>query len=236
MTEELKTMAPRKRPRRTRFGAALFILVGVAVGLAVGWWYLVWAEERDFQAALAETDRLDPGWRLEDIEAAREPVPDDRNAALVVGKVCNAVGPPWANVLNVLYSTVPNARLNTEQVATLRGYLEREARARAEAQPLRHLTTGRYPSIYDARSASVSQHALVPLLKVAQLLDVDATLAIHDGDSGLVADICQASINTARSTGDEPNIMGILVYVGGMETSLRILNRGWRRARRSRRT
>jgi len=43
-------------------------------------WYL----DRDLREAIAEADRLDPGWRLADLEAARADIPDAENAALQV--------------------------------------------------------------------------------------------------------------------------------------------------------
>src|SRR2546423_1146117 len=69
------------RPRRRR------LLVWGAVGLfllvLVGWpLYMYQARERALREAVAEADRLDPGWRFEDLEAAREPVPEAENGAL----------------------------------------------------------------------------------------------------------------------------------------------------------
>src|SRR6266851_4273884 len=82
-------------PARRRWRRALAVMAGLVAALAGVWWYLSWAEELDFQTALAETDQLDPGWRLEDILAARPVIPDERNSAKHVAKVGASVRGFW---------------------------------------------------------------------------------------------------------------------------------------------
>src|SRR5262249_53686188 len=50
---------------------------------------------RELAAALAETDRLDPGWRFEDLEAQRQLPPDRDNAALQVIAVGSSLQRYW---------------------------------------------------------------------------------------------------------------------------------------------
>src|SRR5262249_6474860 len=72
---------PRPRWRRRLLWTVLILAAGLAGGCSLVA-YLVEGGGRD---AVAEADRLDPGgWRLEDLEANRAAVPDDRNAALRV--------------------------------------------------------------------------------------------------------------------------------------------------------
>ena len=61
-----------------KLAASALLLLGTPLAC---WWYLAWSEEREFQALLAETDRLDPVRRLEEILAARPALPDERNSA-----------------------------------------------------------------------------------------------------------------------------------------------------------
>src|SRR4051794_39201068 len=56
------------------FGVGLLVFVRVSQFRAA----VAWAE------ALAEADRLDPGWRWGDLEAKRANVPDEQNAALLI--------------------------------------------------------------------------------------------------------------------------------------------------------
>src|SRR5258708_12200416 len=74
-------------PARRRWRRALAVMAGLVAALAGVWWYLSLAEERDFQTALAETDQLDPGWRLEDILTARPAIPDARNSTNPLAKL-----------------------------------------------------------------------------------------------------------------------------------------------------
>src|SRR5438128_3805730 len=67
------------------FGLPLLFLAG-------GYWYLYWSSGRETETALAETDRLDPGWRLDDLEAAREILKPEENSALHVTKVVGMGG------------------------------------------------------------------------------------------------------------------------------------------------
>ena len=71
----------------TRWGRRLLwaglILVAVLTG---GFFLISYLIEEVWQDAAAEADRLDPGWRLEDLEAHRAAVPDDQNGALIADR------------------------------------------------------------------------------------------------------------------------------------------------------
>src|SRR5947207_2482535 len=73
------------------------VLAGLALvgGLVLVYAYLAQVADRRLQEAIAEADRLDPGWRLEDLEAMRARIPTDDNAATVV-RVAKALLPPPA--------------------------------------------------------------------------------------------------------------------------------------------
>src|SRR5438874_6343739 len=74
---------PRSRRRRLlRWLLGLFAIVVLSFGGMWGW--VAWRHYRaavTLAEAIAATDRSDPDWRINDIEAKREPVPDERNAA-----------------------------------------------------------------------------------------------------------------------------------------------------------
>src|SRR5947209_4615100 len=63
------------------FGASFFFLV-------------VW-QDIQLQKAIAETDQLDPGWRIWDLEANRAVLPDDRNSAVPLAAAKKLLGPRW---------------------------------------------------------------------------------------------------------------------------------------------
>ncbi len=92
--------SPPARPRRRwrRWQAA--VLIGGVLALAAVW-LSAWLEDRDWRAACAEADRLDPDWRWEDLLAARPDPPDDRNIVLRVRSVHEALQrwPRWRDIL-----------------------------------------------------------------------------------------------------------------------------------------
>src|SRR5262249_6681816 len=47
------------------------------------------------QEELAELDRSDPGWRLEEIESARDQMPDEENSAQVLIEATHHLSQPW---------------------------------------------------------------------------------------------------------------------------------------------
>src|SRR5262249_34556717 len=47
------------------------------------------------QETLAELDRIEPGWRLEDIEAAREQIPEEENSARTVIEAASLLPHEW---------------------------------------------------------------------------------------------------------------------------------------------
>src|SRR5690606_33986779 len=73
----------RRRGRRRRWAAVAGLgLLGLLAGTVTGN-YLTRASIRTLEEAVAETDAIDPAWRLEDLLANRDEVPDDENSAFV---------------------------------------------------------------------------------------------------------------------------------------------------------
>src|SRR3954471_13468227 len=57
--------------------------------------YLPWSVHRELDAALAETDRLDPGWRYNDLQAKREVIPDEENGGLKILEISKHLPKDW---------------------------------------------------------------------------------------------------------------------------------------------
>src|SRR5258708_2401625 len=136
--------------RRRRWPYVLVLLslpVLVAIGIYV---YLDVDAEAELRAVLAETDRLDPRWRLDDVDADRAVVPDARNSAgpamaakLLLPKnwpfwdyPSSEQDPPDAEeerraLQKSFWDLEPQHQLNEGQVTALRAEMERAAPALA---------------------------------------------------------------------------------------------------------
>ena len=95
IADRLPGVPPQPRCRRWRIWAGVLVLF-VLVWLAIIIGFFVYSTDRDLRAAMAVADRDSPrGWLLEDIEAQREQIPDEENAALVVARVKSFLPANW---------------------------------------------------------------------------------------------------------------------------------------------
>jgi hypothetical protein len=82
--------------RRQRWPLWLALLAITMVGLLLGGlWLDRYYEQQAWREACAEADRLDPGWRWDDLIAARPNPPDERNVAVRVRAVRQALPEHW---------------------------------------------------------------------------------------------------------------------------------------------
>ena len=87
-----KSHRPRRPIRYLLVGVLL--LITVPIGFILLMQHVAALRIRD---AEAEADQLDPGWRLEDLEAARAEIPNAENSALVVIETARLMPPNWIN-------------------------------------------------------------------------------------------------------------------------------------------
>ena len=84
------------RPRRELRWAllAFVLLVLLPASALVGlYFYSRHQSKLALEEAIAEADRLDPGWRLEDIEKRRTALPPEQNAAIHVAVLSAGTDP-----------------------------------------------------------------------------------------------------------------------------------------------
>src|SRR5207253_4899981 len=143
---------------RRRF--ALFGLLGVLfAGLLIGWhFYSNSLSDRELQDAIAEADRLDPGWRLEELEAKRAIIPSAENSAqrvLAIKRLLTDSWPPHSaeaglaneppvSLVDGLLDLPPELQLNAKQTQRLRAELEKVKEPLAKARSLAYYRAGRY--------------------------------------------------------------------------------------------
>jgi hypothetical protein len=223
-------MAIPARPRvRRRWRVVVAAVAALFAGLAGLWWYRERAAEREFQEALDETDRLDPGWRLSDILAARRTVPDEQNSALQIIKARRALTGGSAYLGDPLEEAIlggpANQRMSVAAADGLRTYLAGEAVAREEAQKLKEMPDGRYPLSYDPDWRTYPLDWLQHVREMAHFLQLDMALRMQEGDLGEIAGACRAGINAGRSIGDEPSTIALLVRIACLEIAIGSLER-----------
>ena len=171
--------------------------------------------------AIAEADRDDPRWRIDDILSHRAKVPDSENSALVVACVIEQMPPQWPSapwsppgrprlpdppslkVYEQVLAQPAGVRLREDFAANLRATLAERAEAVKIARTLVDYPRGRHeitlgPSVLDTPLPDTQATR-----SVARLLQMDAILRAHDGDLDSALESCLAILNTGRSIGDE---------------------------------
>jgi hypothetical protein len=226
MSQTVTRIPVRKaRTWRRRFLLTLMFLVVLGVGGILGF---LWFSSYDLNALMAEMDVQDPGWRLHDIEASRKAVPDAGNSALhivAVGKLRagqTVITPPMEKVFENL---PPEVQLSEQQ----RDHLEKRfailLAAVVEARKLKDMPLGRHPIKYSDDGLSTLVPHLTDAWEVCALLQWDAARRAHATDNEGALESCLALQNAARSMGDEPFFISLMVRVGCNGFAVRAIER-----------
>jgi hypothetical protein len=174
---------------------------------------------RELADAIAETDRLDPGWRFSDLEARRQLPRPEQNAALQVLAVRSQLPRGWwhlpgnrpqeeADVQADLFALPAERQTEDGQVRHLRAALERAGPAVDQARRLADVPEGRYPITWTTDVISTSCPWSDALFSVGPLLQADVLLRNQDGDPDGALVSARSLLNVGRSLGDEPFFNG----------------------------
>jgi hypothetical protein len=210
MTRHLATLSERRWWQRWSVRLGVVVLVALA-----GYLYLIELPNLRVRAALARLDREDPGWRFDDIVAARPEVPADANSARVVVATVDLLPARWpAFELEHAFSDVPpEQRLRAADFGQVCNELGELDAALAEARKLADLPRGRYalghPSLNDYPPAW--HNDLQKGRAVVRLLHLDTLRRADEGDGAVALADCRAMVNVARSVGDEPTGMAVML-------------------------
>lgn len=223
----MRLFAPCTWLRRFAYLALLTLAVG-----AVRYW--LW--HRDVATKLAEAlaamDRDDPGWRLEDIEAAREVIPEEENSARVVVAAAALLPADWPpQTLKDAFDRLdPPTRLDPDKYRWVWEELDRRGPALAEARKLADMPRGRYAITWARNPLYTRLNDQQRSREVMHLLRFDAIRRAEEGDLARAVVSCRAGLNTARAIGDEPCYISQLVRYAGVaiagQTAERLLARG----------
>jgi hypothetical protein len=184
---------------------------------------------REFEQAVAETDALDPGWRWDDVQAARPRRPEGKNAADLIPRIKAALAKEWDRHIPDLDRAAaelpPNVRLPDRVRRDAVAALAASPEAVRLARGLKDLPDG-------GRTITLAANPFDTLLpdtqhtrEVSQLLSWDARAAAEDGDSPAAGDDLAALLNTSRSIGDESFLISQLVRIATRTVAIRSAER-----------
>ena len=204
--------------------------------------------DRKLAAAIADADHDDPNWRIEDLMATLEPIPDDENAAHVVAEVVATLPEGWLSAapakpgqqspppsairqaLEQAAVTADNRRLDPATAATIREELAAHADIVAMARPLAAAHRGRHELQIALNPLNTSLPHTQASRDVARLLAADAVNLAEDGDLDAALDSCRGILGVSRSIGDEPFLISGLVRIAiqsvALMTTRRVLAQG----------
>jgi ABC-type transport system involved in multi-copper enzyme maturation permease subunit len=200
---------------------AVLALLPLAALLAC-YGYLMNVADKDYRDAIAQTDRLEPSWRIEELEAKRLVVPDSENSSRQLLKAKEMLPKAWdtAEADTATKDVRPEVLLRPEEVQAVRAALANVPLALAEARRLSDLPHGRYPVNWSSDVFSTLLPHLQETRSVAKLLALDALRRAQDNDADGALTSCRALLNAARSIGDEPTLISLLVRISEVKMAL----------------
>ncbi len=187
----------------------------LALPTAAGVQYWLWHRRvnADLVAAIARLDTDDPGWRLADLEAARQCIPEEDNSARVVVAVAGQLPTHWADasLYDYIRCLSPVERLGRSEYDRICAELEPLGPALAQARRLARVPRGRHRIDYQPNPLDTLLGDQQQVRQVVTLLQHDALRCEADGDDAPVITDCLAALNAARSIGDEPLAISQLI-------------------------
>jgi hypothetical protein len=186
--------------RRYRRRLLLAIMGSLVCVGAAAYYYSSLVAERRLQMAKAEADRLDPGWRLDEIVRNQPTFPDAENGALQRLAVQRMLPPnSGSSQMSFALSNVrPEEQLDAELIARLRAKMGQLSSVVAAARKLDGARSGTEPIIWTGKEY-VPAPAPFMALQVARLLSWDAFLLAQDHDMAAAAKSCRpCSTSAAR--------------------------------------
>jgi hypothetical protein len=235
---------PRRRRRLILF--AVPIVLGL-VGALFLWQFL--SAGRKLKQVLAETDRLDPGWRFEDILASQPSVPDGENSALTISAIKQKMPPRWPawdypppagalpegpaegnspsaeELQNLFRNLSPPVLLNDMQLKALRQEIARAAEALKIAAKLADQPRGHFDIAWSKDYISTPLNSILDAREVARFLNYEVLLRAQEGDLPGAVRAYRGILNTSRAIGDTPTLISLLVRLAIRTVALDQLER-----------
>jgi len=191
--------------------------------------YEILSTRNAWQTAVDEADRLDPRWRLAELQADRPALPDAENSApIIIAAYRKAAGvsvggfPRYEKIFEKL---PPTARLNDQQILLIRTALAKLDEPLRMARKLKDMPHGRYTVVYsdDYFSTIIGDHQNTRAL--ADWLQHDAWLLAQEQQCDAAVESCQAMLNASRTMSGELTMIAHLIRIAIQNIALTTLER-----------
>ena len=183
--------------------------------------------------AEAEADRLDPFWRLADLEANREVYPPERNGAIRVLEVRKLL-PPEAPELKAIQGLAklvlpaiaePARRLSPKLAEDLRQKFEPLRALVIQARTIERFASGRFPRDLSRNYYLDAPPEVAVVRDLATALYLDTLLLADHCEPDAALGSCRAMLAVGRSVGDDSNGLGQSVRLGTQQNAANLIER-----------
>jgi ABC-type transport system involved in multi-copper enzyme maturation permease subunit len=192
--------------------------------LAIFWALTTHGSRERLDEAIAEADRLDPGWRQEELEANRRKVSDAENSIYQVPAIPNErairwtrpwfPGKQWPSAVDLetkLREAAFNMQLSDVTAATLAVELSDIRHVIGQARRLKDYPYGRTPVSYKPDGISTLLPWVGRIHQIADVLWFDAFNCAQKREIDQALERCIAIINCGHMVMDEPIAVSQLV-------------------------
>lgn len=204
------------RPKRL-VSWLLFLLPLAAVVAWYGYSHL--SATKALEEAIANADRLDPGWRFQELENKRAVIPDQENSTGVIREVNTRLPHNWLSqeIYQSMYQNLqelpPEKQLSDDQTQKIIKNFERIEWPLVLARRVADMPHGRAPIQFSPDGLWIQLVDTQDARNFVNLLWYDTLLRAQEGDADGALDSCRGIINSGRSIGDEPSLVSALVRI-----------------------
>lgn len=221
---ELQTVASPRRSRRRKWLAVVLVALFL---ISVFYGALYWYMGRPLADAEAEADRLDPGWRLAELDAKRPALGDGENAAWHIAATKRLLPGGWEKPFEDAFQPAPDphAPFTPRQQTVLRDELLLLTPAVEEANRLINTPQAHFGIAWDTRWINASMTPVMDARILCNLLRYEAWLHAQDKDGDRALLTCRAMLNSAAALTSEPIMISLLVRIACQAVTLGTLER-----------
>lgn len=163
------------------------------------------AATRRLGDVIRKLDEADPGWRLPDLDAARPPVADTENAALLIDRVWRSRHRFTLQGVPSYVKRPPRRPMTAEERDELEEYVRENADDFDDLRPLAAMPKWGYPAATSLAALLREHLGRCSSYPVSHRLMADSVRQAQDRKPSEALARCRAMVNAARAVGDDPS-------------------------------